>query len=131
MMKALRHWLLLLPLVMASAPAVAVVTLVGTSALGGVNSATFTINRPAGIVVGDVLLAVISAKQGASARVISAPAGWSSVVLTDAGSGEFRQQVFWKAVAAGDPASDSFTTSSSGRGAGITCPFAGCCALEK
>ena len=55
-------------------------TLVGASALGGGNGASFTISRPAGIAVGDVLLAVISAKEGGSARTISAPAGWTSVV---------------------------------------------------
>jgi hypothetical protein len=125
MMKALRHWLLALPLVVASAPALAVVTLVGTSALGGGNGTSFTVSRPAGIAAGDVLLAVVSVKQGGSANVITAPAGWSSVVLTDAGSSEFRQQVFWKAVAAGDPASDTFTTSSSGRASAIMLAYRG------
>ena len=124
-MKALRRWLLLLPLVAASAPALAAVTLVGASTLGGGNGTSFTVSRPAGIAVGDVLLAVVAAKEGGSARTISAPAGWTSVVLTDAGSGEFRQEVFWKAVAAGDPASDTFTTSSSGRVAIVMLAYRG------
>ena len=116
-MKALCRWLLVLPLALASAPALAAVTLVGTSTLGGGNGTSFTVSRPASIAVGDVLLAVVSVKQTGSAIVITAPAGWSSVVLTDAGTSEFRQEVFWKAVAAGDPASDTFTISSSGRAA--------------
>ena len=124
-MKALRRWLLVLPLVAASAPALAAVTLVGASSLGGGNGTSFTVSRPAGIAVGDVLLAVVTAKQRGGANVISAPAGWTSVVLTDAGSGEFRQQVFWKAVAAGDPASDTFTTSSSERAAALMLAYRG------
>ena len=79
------------------------------AASSAVNNATTTLvlPRPTGIVQGDVLLALVSSR---GAPVISAPAGWSSVLTTQNGT-LMEQAAFVRTAGASEPASYTFTLS--------------------
>jgi len=78
--------------------------------------AGLTINRPAGTIAGDVMLAFISVRS--AAVQITAPAGWASqaAVVQNAGNSS-RQQLFYKVAGAAEPASYTWTFDSAHQGA--------------
>lgn len=89
----------------ATTPALAAITFVGSQSAtsGGSGTSTLTINRPTGVVAGDVLVAVITAR-GGNTVTITAPTGWQVVRRTNAG-GTLVQAVFFRVVTATEPAS--------------------------
>jgi hypothetical protein len=98
-------------------PAQAAITLVGssTSVTGGGGGATATslsVNVPAGIVAGDVMLAQVSVR-GGSGTTISAPSGWTQIVVDNSGTA-LQQGLYYK-VAGTEPVSYSWGFSSSQR----------------
>ena len=65
------------------------------------------LSRPGGVVAGDLLLAlVVQAKSGS----ITAPAGWTSLAVSD-GTRQPRMAVFWRVVVASEPATYTFNSS--------------------
>ena len=87
------------------------ITWVGvTTATANANS--ISVGRPAGIAVGDLMLAAISASGGAA--VTSVPSGWT-LVATATDASVLSTSIYRKPFAAADPASFSFGMSASAR----------------
>lgn len=86
------------------------VALRGTSTNTG-TSTSISVNKPAGVVQNDVMIAVI-AKEGNTANA-TAPAGWTLIAGTNLGGGTNRNgTVFYKVAGAAEGASYSFTLGS-------------------
>lgn len=68
----------------------------------------WTVSTPAGLAVGDLMLAVFAL--GAAAQTIAAPAGWT-LVFSRQGSYTYRLVVYRKFVEAAEPATHAFTLS--------------------
>src|SRR5207247_5544398 len=84
--------------------------------VGAGGSNTLTINKPAGVVQNDVMIASISV--GPSTVTITPPAGWTLVRRTDNASGTSNSLAVYKLLAgAAEPASYSWTFSPSNTGA--------------
>ncbi|HLJ09259.1 MAG TPA: Ig-like domain-containing protein, partial [Acidimicrobiia bacterium] len=77
-------------------------------------STTLTINRPAGVIAGDVMVAGIGIRGAPS---ITAPAGWS-LVRTDAAGTYTTQAIYDRVVTASEPASYTWSFSGSVPAAG-------------
>lgn len=77
-------------LVVASS-AIAAPSPAGTQTAAATSSTSLSIDRPAGVALGDVLLASVTARLGAAAP-ISAPSGWA-LVRRDSCSGPNRTQL--------------------------------------
>ncbi|HZR02677.1 MAG TPA: LamG domain-containing protein [Burkholderiales bacterium] len=111
----------LLPL----APGSALALMVGFHEVqtSGVSAASVTINVPAGTKAGDLLLAAVAARNAAT---VTAPAGWTAVAALNTTSGTTLRQVVYYRVATGtEPASYTFTLSSSVRTAGLIVAYRG------
>ncbi|MBT9612124.1 MAG: LamG domain-containing protein [Burkholderiales bacterium] len=109
-------WVVYCALLLAALPAQAAITRVsftGTNA----NSNQITITRPASLLVGDVMLSQIAARQ--SGVTITAPAGWVLVPGINPIVGtNIRQAIYYKVVAGAEPANYTWLFSSSQRVAG-------------
>lgn len=84
------------------------------SASAGVTSgnSTLTINLPAGTIGGDVMIAAVTVRPYNVS--ITAPVGWTRIRLTTQTSGNTSEQAtYWKAAGASEPASYSWTFSTS------------------
>jgi hypothetical protein len=90
------------------------------SSANNATATTLVIPAPGGLVSGDVLLAVVSAR---GAPTITAPAGWTLVRL-DANATTMRQAVFVKTAGA-EPGSYTFTLSSAQSAAGGIVAYSG------
>ena len=75
-------------------------------------STSLTVDCPAGVVAGDVLLAVVAT---VGTPTITAPAGWVEVDTLDAGTSSLRSAVYCLVADGGEPASWSWTLDSSAR----------------
>ena len=68
-----------------------------------------TINRPADVREGDLLLAQITYEKGTDARPITAPTGWKNIITTDADKGggykDIGQALYWKVAGKNEPQS--------------------------
>jgi hypothetical protein len=85
-------------------------------AAGGGGSTTLTINKPAGVVQNDVMIASISV--GPSTATITPPAGWTLVRRTDQATGTSNSLAVYKLLAgAAEPASYDWTFSAGHTGA--------------
>ena len=74
------------------------------------------VNRPAGTQVGDVMIAAIGVRP--SGATITAPAGWTLIRRTNQGAtNSLAQATYWKVVAAGEPASYTWTLPNTHTGA--------------
>jgi hypothetical protein len=93
----------------------------GSSFAANATATTLTIPAPAGASAGDVELMAIAAR---GAPTITAPAGWTSV-RTDTNGTVMRQAVFRHVVGAGEPASYTWTLSSSQSAAGGIVAYGG------
>ena len=95
-----------------------------SSGTNGLGAATITLNAPAGVAQGDVLVAQISAR---FTDAPTAPAGWQLVANQAAGSGANAviQSVFWKAAGGAEPASYSWTWGTSIRASGGILAYSG------
>lgn len=82
------------------------------STVATVASTSLTVDCPAGVVAGDVLLAVVAA---VGTPTITAPAGWVEVDTLDAGTSSLRSAVYCLVADGGEPASWSWTLDSSAR----------------
>ncbi len=94
-----------------------------SSASGTVNGATsLTINKPAGTLQGEMMIAVLNATQTAfnDPPTVTAPSGWTLIQDTSSGTENMALVSFYKLVTAGDAATTNyqFTVSSSSRIAG-------------
>jgi len=77
---------------------------------------TLTVNRPAGTLVGDVMIAAIAVRP--STATITAPAGWTLIRRTNqAATNSLAQATYWRLVGAGEPASYTWTLSNTHTGA--------------
>ncbi len=76
---------------------------------GGGNSTTRTVTRPGAVVAGRLMIAQVAVR--GTGFTISAPAGWAliSSANTAGGTRPFTQAIFWKRMAAGEPANYTFT----------------------
>lgn len=91
------------------------------SSIGNVSTATLTINKPAGVVAGDLL--VFAAQSGNGAIPFNTLAGW--VKLHDlAPNAAYTHQVFYRQALV-EPASYSWTRSGAAGGAGIMLAVSG------
>jgi uncharacterized repeat protein (TIGR01451 family) len=77
---------------------------------------TLIVNRPAGTLVGDVMIAAVAVRP--SGLTITAPAGWTLIRRTDqAATNSLAQVSYRKVVAAGEPASYTWTLPNTHTGA--------------
>lgn len=95
----------------------AAITWVGSSTnnSGGSGATSLAINLPAGTAAGDVMIAQVSVV-GGSGTTITAPAGWTQIVLDNSGSA-VRQGLYYRVASAAEPASYAWSFSSSQRNA--------------
>lgn len=109
-------WLCLLVF---SVPASAAVSFVGATAIpsvGGAAVASISVDVPAGIAVGDILLAQIAVR-GGSDTTVTPPAGWS-VVLTHNRGTTLQQAIFYRIADGSEAASYDFDFSPNQRASG-------------
>jgi hypothetical protein len=85
------------------------------------SATTLVIPTPSGVVSGDVLLAVVSAR---GAPTITAPAGWTLVRL-DINATTMRQAIFVRTAGGSEPASYTFSLSSAQSAAGGIVAYSG------
>ncbi|HEY7192632.1 MAG TPA: hypothetical protein VH439_02745, partial [Gemmatimonadales bacterium] len=77
---------------------------------------TLLVNRPAGTLVGDVMIAAIAVRP--SGATITAPAGWTLIRRTNQGAtNSLAQATYRRVVAAGEPASYTWTLPNTHTGA--------------
>src|SRR3954469_1877884 len=90
----------------------------------GAGSTSLAINKPAGVVAGDVMIAAVGANGNTA---ITAPAGWSSVGLYDAAAWTNTGwiQVAFKVAGASEPASYSWALGTTRPGAGTIVDYIG------
>jgi hypothetical protein len=95
------------------------------AASNAVASGGLTINKPAGTISGDVMIAAISIRSATS--VITAPGGWTLIRRTDnPGSAiPYSQATYWKAAGGSEPVNYAWTFSVSTATAGGICTFYG------
>lgn len=95
----------------------AAITFVGSSTnnTGGSGATSLAVNLPAGTAAADVMIAQVSVV-GGSGTTITAPAGWTQIVLDNSGSA-VRQGLYYRVAGAAEPASYAWTFSSSQRSA--------------
>src|SRR5437870_1349654 len=75
---------------------------------------TFTVNRPAGAVGGDILVAIQGTQLNGGAAPIT-PSGWDVVASFSFNTGLFQLQGFWKTL---NPADGNYTFNNANGGAG-------------
>ena len=112
-------------LLLASAPAEAANFFrSASSAQNGAGSTSLAINKPAGVVAGDVMIAAVGANGNTS---ITAPAGWSAAGLYDAASWSNTGwiQVVFKVAGSSEPASYSWGLGTTRAGAGTIVDYIG------
>ena len=88
----------------------------------GASLNALTINRPAGVVAGDLLLARISNRNNATA-VVTPPAGWS-LLRSDQSASQLKSWVLYRVAGAAEPASYTFPISLTSNMAGSIVAFA-------
>jgi hypothetical protein len=95
-----------------------------SSGTNGLGATTITLNAPAGVAQGDLLVAQVTARHTAAP---TAPAGWQLVANQAAGSGASAviQSIFWKAAGGAEPASYTWTWSTSIRASGGILAYSG------
>lgn len=77
---------------------------------------SLTVNRPAGTVVGDVMIAAVAVRP--STATITAPAGWTLIRRTNQpATNSLAQATYWRLAAAGEPANYTWTLSNTHTGA--------------
>ncbi len=81
----------------------------------GANAATVTVNVPANVRAGDVMLAVLTVRNTAA---VTAPAAWTPLRADSAGT-TMRQHLFYRVVTGAEPASYSWTITSARAAASI------------
>src|SRR5574340_515251 len=101
---------------MSSEAAITRVGVTSTTTVGGSSASSIDVAVPAGVVAGDVLLAQVAVR-GGSGTTISSPSGWTQLLLDNSGS-TIRQGIYYRIAGATEPASYTFTFSSSQRAAG-------------
>jgi hypothetical protein len=105
----------------------ATITHVGSSAVTHTSTNTLTINKPAGTIENDVMLAAITIRSGS--EYPSLPAGWAVVpntqVIDTSGNPDTRSTVAWKRAGASEPASYDFTHSWGTESSGAISTFRG------
>lgn len=82
---------------------------------GGGGRIDLTINRPVGLAVNDVMVAMIAVR-GGSTTAITPPAGWTAANIID--NGTIRLAIYLKVAAAGEPGNYTWTFSSVQRATG-------------
>ena len=122
-------WLLwALWLLTASPPTWAGVAYVASSTAGGAApTASITVNAPAGLVAGDLMLAMISQRTSnlpLDQNMVSTPVGWTLVLSQDDGS-TVGMSIYRKVATASEPANFTWTLGSSGRTSGAILAFSG------
>jgi MSHA biogenesis protein MshQ len=85
---------------------------------------SITVNAPAGIAAGDVMLAQVVIRGGTSAVVGSVPTGWTLVLRTNRGTA-LAQAVYVKVTGASEPASYTWTFSPNARATAAIAAYRG------
>ncbi|MCL9804616.1 GEVED domain-containing protein [Flavobacterium amniphilum] len=89
---------------------VAQITQRGTSTTGNSTNNTLTINKPTGVIQGDIMLVNISQREDSGNNLSTASlAGWTSIVSSDLGSTTRWGNVLYKVAGAAEPANYTFT----------------------
>ncbi|HSC95728.1 MAG TPA: DUF6701 domain-containing protein [Burkholderiales bacterium] len=116
LVKRLLFVLLILPVL--GAPSVlAQITRIGQSsvATGGTGATSLVVATPAGTVLNDMMLAVVTVR--GAGQTINLPAGWTAVAgLSSSVGGNLNQRVFYRVATAAEPASHAFSWTVSDRG---------------
>lgn len=119
----LRHLLLLLGALLIPVSAHAVLVGFHEIQTGNVSAASIAVSVPSRTVAGDVMIAAVTTRNAAT---ITAPAGWTAVGGLNTSSGStMRSAVYYRVVTGAEPASYTFTLSSSGRAVGIIAAYRG------
>ncbi len=90
----------------------------------GSNNASATsivLNRPAGTLAGDVMLASLDVR---GTSTVTAPAGWT-LIRTDTYTSSLRMHVYWRLATGSDPATWTWTFSGSRLAAGVIHAYSG------
>ncbi|MCY0988760.1 cell wall anchor protein [Nannocystis sp. ILAH1] len=88
----------------------------------GAGLSALTINKPAGVVQGDVLLARVTNRNNATA-VVTPPAGWT-LLRSDQSASQLKAWVFYKVAGAAEPANYAFSIDLASNIAGSVVAFA-------
>ncbi len=103
-------------------PEALTVTYRSNSVASGSALSSLTINKPAGTVASDVLIARISNRNNATA-VVTPPAGWS-LVRSDQSASQLKSWVFYKVAGGSEPANYAFAIDLASNMAGSVLAFA-------
>lgn len=103
--------------------ALSTVTFRSSSTATGTSVTALSITKPAGVTLGDVLLARIANRDNINA-VITAPAGWT-LIRSDQSASAIKSWVYWKLATSSEPASYSFGVDVSSRLAASIVAFSG------
>jgi RHS repeat-associated protein len=94
-----------------------------SSGSNGAGDVSLSLSRPAGVQAGDLLIAQVTVV-GGSGVAVAAPSGWSSLSSVANGTA-VSENVYWRAAAAGDPVSWSWTWSGSQKASGAVVAYSG------
>ncbi|HEY9098404.1 MAG TPA: DUF6701 domain-containing protein [Thiobacillus sp.] len=97
------------------------ITLASVGSPATVSAGSITLSFPAGLAVDDVLIAQVAVRGN---RTISTPAGWTLIRRTNS-STEMTQAVFWRRSVTANPASSTWSFSTSDRAAGAIVAYRG------
>lgn len=105
------------------------ISTVGWSTAVNGDAQTLTLSKPAGTQEGLVLVAQITYEKGLDALPITAPAGWSQILVTNADQGggykDIGQALYWKAVSSNEPASYTWGFSQKVKALGAVIAYSG------
>jgi hypothetical protein len=125
MRRASVHALLLVLVLLLPAGARAVVTGFHEVETAAANASSIVIDVPAGVRIGDMLLAAVSVR---NAPTINTPAGWT-LLRNDASSGNVRTALYYRVATGGEAASYTWTFSESRRATALIVAYRGVSAI--
>ena len=108
------------------APAATVAPGFRSQASNQVSGSSVVVTKPAGVVEGDVLVAVVAVNVNAGSAVsVTPPSGWTAIATRAHTTAAVRVQTWWKAATGNEPTSYSFSSSVSVKMAGGVAAFTG------
>lgn len=89
----------------------------GTGTTATTNTTSLSINKPTGVIQGDVMIAVIFQYRSGGTASITPPTGWTSIVGGQIGNATRIGHTYYKVATGSEPASYTFTMASGGTNA--------------
>ena len=86
----------------------------GTGTTATTTTTTLTVNKPTGVIEGDVMIAVVFQYRSGGTASITTPSGWTLMVGGQIGDASRRGNTYYKVATASEPVSYSFVLASGG-----------------